>query len=141
MVSGLTVSPLPAPGHPRPGPAARGPEAGGPAQPPASCPHKPASVGLPGARAGAGTWNSRFLSGPDAGRQPRPALRTSPDQVPGGRPGRQGAPLSWSEAAWEPTGQGVCGHSPLPPAETTRPLPVGFLPEDLVLREGPGASI
>lgn len=46
-------------------------------------PSEAGAVGLPGARAGAGMWNSRFLSGLDIGSQPKPALRTSPDQVPG----------------------------------------------------------
>lgn len=41
------------------------------------------------ARTGPGSQNSKFLSGPDAGGKPWPALRTSPDQVPRGMQGQQ----------------------------------------------------
>lgn len=92
-------------------PAARGQDFGQAGQAPASCPHKQASVGLPGAREGAEMWNSRFLSGPDAGRQPRAALRTS-DQVLGAD-WQTGARLSQSGTASDPPGQAVCGHGPL----------------------------
>lgn len=81
---------------------------------PASCPHKQASVGVPGARAGAGRWNRGFLSGPDVGRQPRPALQTSPDQVPGGQPGRQACLSAGSQTAgylWPPPSPRLL-HSP-----------------------------
>lgn len=102
--------PLPTP---TPAPAARGQDFGQAGQAPASCPHKQASVGLPGTREGAEMWNSRFLSGPDVGRQPRAALRTSPDQVPGGQTWQTGTPLSRGETTSDPPGQGICGHSPL----------------------------
>lgn len=123
------VCPVPALPHPTLAPAARGQDFGQAGQAPASCPHKQASVGLPGAREGAEMWNSRFLSGPDAGRQPRAALRTS-DQVLGAD-WQTGTRLSQSGTASDPPGQAICGHS-FSFNFSARLLPVGPFPKDLV---------
>lgn len=139
----LCVSSLLTPVHPTPAPAARGRELAerkaeqltgfllpGP---------QAASVGCqaPGQRLGRETADSRLvLMLADSPGQPCKHHQT---RYLGG-PGGQAHLGAGSQAAWEPTAQGICGQRSLP-SFSARPLPMGLFPENPVLQVGPGASI
>lgn len=92
-----------------------------------------------GARAGAGMWNSRFLSGLDIGSQPKPALRTLPDQVPGVDMVRRTFGFGVRLPRIPQGRAGACGLCPLPQPLLSYPSGDFFL-EFLGFWDGPGVS-